>query len=469
MSLLKTKTPPMREKRLQALQAYYGAPELLLDEFRQEVKPRVRTFSQTSVDDMISVLEVVSGIDKAVTIVHGPRGCAASLLYFASPDGVDHHWAVTDLDERDTIIGAEGGLREAIISLYRRHSPQLIFVVATPTVAINNDDILAVTEELKTELDVAIVPVFSDGFKSKIGSTGFDLVLHALLRYLPLNKGAKGQFINLISLTEDRHVVAELAQLVAALGLEVNILPRFGSYENIAKASQALASIAIQPDEADYLGEFLQAEYNVPFIAAEAPIGIAGTSAWLTALAKAVGAEQAAIKLIAAEAQALGSVVAASQLKGLAAYIHLAPSQAMAAFALVEELGGKIAGLTVDHIGQLQQSWLEKLTADNNGLTLHVAQGQPFEEVNILKRLQPDMYIGGLGQPVWAAKLGIAGFSPQAAGFFGYQGVRRFAQGLAKTLRNSAFARHLAKNVPLPYQTSWYQKSVNWYIKQEVK
>lgn len=471
MSIRRTKTPPTREKRLSAVQAYYGDVPRLLSEFQQKaVKPRVRTFSQSATDDIINAFKVISGITDAAAVIHGPRGCGAGLLGLERDGTGETHWAVTDLGERDTIIGAERRLRDTIVELYNRHRPRLIFVMATPVVAINNDDVLSVVAELREELNTVIIPVFTDGFRSKTGSTGFDIVLHALVRNLPLDRrGAKDDFVNVLAVTEDDRDIGEIGRLAGLLGLEVNILPRRGGPDNIIKAPRGRISIAINADESDYLGNYLQEEYGVPFIRPGPPIGLQGTAAWLNTLGEALGQGKRAAGIIAAETAGLQPLLAGARLDNRRVYISLPPAPALALAALIGELGGELAGLTVEHIDELHQEGLAALTAASPNLNLHVACGQLFEEANILKRLQPDLYIGGPSQAAWAARLGIPAFTPASSAIMGFTGVRRVVGQLAKTLKNQAFIRRLAADHQSPYQANWYQKSVNWYIKQEVK
>ncbi|HWR30445.1 MAG TPA: nitrogenase component 1 [Negativicutes bacterium] len=471
MNLRNSKTPPIREKRLNSVQAYFGDIAPLLTEFQQNtVRPRIRTFSQASVDDIISVLQVISGIHQSVAIIHGPRGCAASRLSFERNGVEDSYWTVTDLNERDTIIGAEKVLCRTVVEMYRRYRPQVIFIVATPVVAINNDDILSVVEELREELKCEIVPIFSDGFKSKIGATGFDVLAHALVKYLPLERsGEPAEFINLLATTENGREITELQQLLTQLGLQVNLLPRLGSMETISRASHARISVTVNRDESNYLATLLQDEYGVPALKMEPPIGIDGTSRWLQQIGEATGNAAGAAELAGNETRRIKALIQETKLENKRVYISASPAIAVAIGNLVRELGGKMAGVTVEYIDSTHQEQLQALQTEHSLQQLHVAQGQPFEVINILKLLKPDLFIGEPEQAVWAARLGIPVVSLSAVGVFGYEGVLRFSRQVAKALNNGSFVSRLAATSQLPYKSGWYQKSVNWYIKQEVK
>lgn len=471
MSLLKQKSPKIREKSLNALSAYLGDVHTLVRDLGTEsVNQRIRTFSQSTYDETIYALRLLNNIIDAVTVIHAPRGCGAVQLYLNSADGNNSRWAVTNLNERDTILGADAKLRETVVFLYRRYKPSIVFIVATPAVAINNDDIQSVVEELSEELEVRIVPVYSDGFKSKNAVTGYDVASHSLLKYLVgRNQEVKGNFVNLLSVAENRHDLAEVERLLYDLGVRANTLPDTACLENFAKAPQAKFSISINGDYSNYLGKALESEYGVQFVQPSLPVGINGTYQWLSAIGEATGLKDAVDDLHALESGELKQLIEKADLKNTKVYINLSASVAFGVAALVEELGGEVVGVTVEHVDSLHERQLTELLSRKPDLQLHVAHGQPFEETNILQRLKPDLYIGGFGQQVVAAKLGIPAVSLHNVGILGYTGVSRFVRLAAKALRNKAFVLQLAENSRLPYHDAWSQKSSNWYIKQEVK
>ncbi len=259
MSEYRRKAPSTSERRLNAISAGYDLPEALLREYseQEELRQRVRTFAQDTTNDLIYAMRLISGIAGAATVVHGPRGCAMALLDRANLSVPGAQWAVTNLNERDTIMGSERVLRESILSLDRRYRPELIFIVTTPVVAINNDDVLTVVGEIQDEIGARLVPVFSDGFNSRVGRSGYDLVLHALFRDLIIRArptSTDEPFANLITISEHRHDREELGRLLAALGIRVNPIPNTANRLGLEQAAQARWSIGVNPDESEYLG-----------------------------------------------------------------------------------------------------------------------------------------------------------------------------------------------------------------------
>lgn len=472
MNRYSAKAPPSREKRNSTLSAYLGQTSALLQEFETgQVEQRIRTLSQSAPDDLFVALELLSGIRDAGIVVHGPRGCAASLLQTALFEaGGGDRWVVTNLSQRETIMGADAKLRAVVAAFHQRHRTEVIFVVATPAVAINNDDIHSVIEELSDELGVTIIPVFASGFTSKSGAHGQDLALHSLIKSLLREKPeSKGDWINLLSVADLEEDRKEAARLLKAIGLQSETLPRGATIETIARSGSAKLSVPLNFDQTNYLGEALENIAGVPFVKAARPIGLPATKRWLAKIGEAVGKESQAQELHAKEAAALGQLLEAAPLRGKQVYVSLEPATALGVLELIQELGGEIAGLSVSHLDRLHIEALREFQSNAPALQIHVGHDQGFEELNLIRRSKPDLYIGNGTQVVQVARLGIPAVHLGRIPILGYQGVRAFANAVSKALRNAAFLNQLSAGTTNVYQPTWFQRSPNWYIKMEVK
>jgi nitrogenase molybdenum-iron protein alpha chain len=91
---------------------------------------------------------------------------------------------------------------------------------------------------------------------------------------------------------------------------------------------------------------------------------------------------------------------------------------------------------------------------------------QPHEQVNILKRLQPDAYIG---VPIWAAKLGIATSNLLDAKrpTMGYEGLLYLGDKIASQIENPGLNRKIARYATLNYKDSWYDADPFKFIRTE--
>lgn len=470
MSILKAKAPRTREKRLAAMNAWQGRAAAVAVELSAErAVQRIRTFSQSCPDDLLYALQLLGGIRDSVTVVHAPRGCAAAGLRHR-PDSGSGRLIVTNLDERDTIMGADLKLRKAVVALHHRYHPEVIFIVSSPVVAINNDDIQSVVEELHEELEVAIVPVYVSGFASRNAVTGYDATLHALLKYLggPRKDREIGGRVNLLSVAEHPADLREAQRLLAEFGADLNVLPDGALATAFREATSARLSIPLDQDSEDYLGQTLRDEYGVPYVEAPRPIGLGATGRWLAEVGSALDLELEAQALHERESALARQALDGFSLEGVRVYLALSTATAFGVLELVRELGGEVAGITVSHLDQLHGKRLEELSRRYPDLQIHVADGQPFEELSLLKRLSPDLYLGDAPHLGQVGRLGLPVVSLEETPVLGYGGVVSLARRISLALRNRSFGASLGRT-STPYQDAWYRRSPNWHIKQEVK
>nr|WP_312290346.1 nitrogenase component 1 [Clostridium chromiireducens] len=454
-----------REKRLSTLSAYLGTAHNLATE--DQDRQNIRTYSEATFDEVIYALKAVGDIEDSITVVHSPLGCGNAKLRFWA-DGSKSSWYTTNLNERDTILGGDDKLRETILEAYKKHEPKIIFVVATPVVAINNDDISAVVSELEEELNTKIVPIFTDGFKSKAAINGYDLVLHAIGRYLVKGDAEeeKSNVLNLISLSENNEDIKEILLLLNELEIKTNIIPKFGTYEDIKNSSKAKVSIALNHDEGFFLGRGLEESYNVPYIKTNVPIGSKNTAEWLQLVAEVFNVQDKAEKIIERENFKKRKLIDKSPLSGLKIYIDLKTSKATSLVSLIKNLGGEVIGITIDEVDKVNKNKLEELKYD---LPVHVGSGQLFEIANILNKLKPDIYIGEAKKTAWVSKLGIIPISIGNVALYGFDGGKKLVDLINKSIKNRELIDSVAANSDLQYKDAWLKKSTNWYIKQEVK
>lgn len=492
MGLLEEKKIVSREKRVSTITAYQGINKVLQEDLSvSEIRQRIRTFSQGNKDEIIQALALLSRIKDAPVIIHGAIGCSAAELYFYR-EAVESTWYSTDLNERDTIMGGDDKLRKTVQQVYHKYKPKVIFVVSTPVVAINNDDINSIILELEEELEIKIISIYTDGFKTKAGINGIDIVLHSLARYIgegsrlededdvtennsfeessekSLEEGSEKSedFINLISISENEKGLKEISRLLQELQIKHNTIPQFAVIKDIDRARLAKASIAVVDDEADVLLNGLYEKFEIPAIKSSVPIGLRGTSNWLTELGKAIGIQDKVKKLITAEEEKVKKYVSKKPLARRKVFIDLDVSKAVELAAFIEELGGEVTGISISYIDSLNQDKLKGLPGE---VLVAIGDGQPFELANILQKNKPDFYIGEPEHAGLASSLGILPIPVTNRILFGYEGAVELIKIIIKLEKRPGFVDYLAENTKLPYKESWLKKSANWYIKQEVK
>lgn len=465
MSYTRQRTAPIREKRLGSIAAWYGSAASLVREGSEEgLVQRIRTFAQDGHSDLTRALELVGTLREIAVVVHGPAGCAAALHQGEAPP-----WIVTGITERDSILGGDSKLRAAILQACRDYSPKAIVVVSSPVVVINNDDIDSATEELREELGILLIPVYADGFRSKISATGLDVVAHALIKHLlPAARGELAAHVNLLALSENRASVAGLLELLSDAGIKARVFPRFVHVDEAEEIVHARLSIAINAAEADYTGQTLQLVYGTPYLNPAAPIGIAATASWLLAIGEALGLPVS--DLIDREVNALQLLLAESGgLRGRKIFLNLSANEAFSFWHLARELGLEVTGIKLPFLDPAHVDALRGISAQYESLPVLVGDGNAFEEVSLLKASRPDVYIGHSTQALHAARQGIAVLALDELAYHGFAGVRNIVRQLGRKLANNSFARFLAAGDSEPYAGGWLKKSAYWYIKHEVK
>jgi len=261
----------------------------------------------------------------------------------------------------------------------------------------------------------------------------------------------------------------ELERLLKGLGLDVNVFPVFAHPESMVKATQAVLSISTCPTHDDYFLNYLKERFGVPSIIRHMPIGIANTSLWLRDVATHFGLEEEAERVIAREEGELNQAL--DELRPLFAgkkvFISAGEFRALATAGLLEELGFSVAGIRSFHHDEFAEVEYRKLAdSTEEDYVIDIANVQPFEEANLLKRLKPDLFLGHANGNGTAARLGIATHVIYHTGlaYIGYKGVYELARRLWRQLKNPVYNRKLAENLRLPYREEWYASDPFAYL-----
>jgi nitrogenase molybdenum-iron protein alpha chain len=213
---------------------------------------------------------------------------------------------------------------------------------------IIGDDIESAADEMEAELGIPIVPIYCEGFKSKIWSTGFDAVFHAILRKLVKPPQKKQEdLINIFNFEG----TDTFSPLLKKMGLRVNYLVALSSLEQLETISEAACSTTICETLSMYIAAVLEEKYGVPEIKAPSPYGLDWTDAWLRAIGKATGREEQAEKVIADErARWAGEIEELrKKLSGKRLYVISGDSFAHNLANIGKSLGLELAGATALH------------------------------------------------------------------------------------------------------------------------
>jgi nitrogenase molybdenum-iron protein alpha chain len=201
------------------------------------------------------------------------------------------------------------------------------------------------------------------------------------------------------------------------------------------------------------------------------PIGIENTSQWIRDLAAFFGLQEQAERFIEQETASLASALKEFEpvFAGKRAFVSAGEIRAFVTSGLLTELGFEIAGIRSFHHDEYADAEYQKLAAKTEkDFVVNIANAQPFEEANLLKKLKPDIFLGHWNGNGTAAKLGIPASVIYNTGlsFIGYKGVYEVARRLCKQLKNTTYNRKLSSHIRLPYTEGWSGEDAFKYIRQ---
>ncbi|MDR3314061.1 MAG: nitrogen fixation protein NifE, partial [Oscillospiraceae bacterium] len=400
-----------------------GSSAVAAEQFPRKCLGRAdRTFSQGLQCQQINSVMALLSMEDAAFVVHSPLGCAGCCsmandwfrvgqLHRGNFAMRNARVLVTNLDEKDVILGGEKKLRRALHMAWERYAPKLIFVFTSCASGIIGDDVDAISLEVNEELPgTIIVPIHCEGFKSKVCASGYDAAFIAMTKHI-LQGQPKGETIpGLLNLFAPPTVSfmdqMEIERILGEIGIRCNYIPFYSSLKKIREIPQAQASTAICKVFADEFMKELQTTYGIPYSHTIMPIGTRNTDRWLLGVAKIMGKTVEAEAYIAKEKAQIEPLVERlhARLQGKTVFITGGTGRTFAGAALIDDFGMKLVGMQTPTYDNDAQTDVEQLTNIHGDFVLDIANMMPFEQVNLLKKLQPDLF---LGVPIWAARLGI--------------------------------------------------------------
>lgn len=478
----------IRDNRLASITSYHGDAQTLIDRSKTKSIPyTTRSYSQCSDCSQGCAETLVYHIRGAAVVTHAPIGCNAGVSgqnYTARAVSVARGQEIhnvkmisTNIQEKDTVYGGLEKLRKAIQEAYDRFAPTVIFVTSSCASGIVGDDIESVTDEMEEELGIPVIPVFCEGFKSRVWTTGFDAAYHGILRKLVKPPKKKQEdLVNIFNFQGGD----TFSGLLKKMNLRANYLVPLADVEQLAEMSEAAVSVHMCETLGTYIAAALEEKYGVPEVKAPAPFGIEWTDAWLRAIAKETHREELAEKVILEEHARIVPELQEirEQLKGKKVYVFAGDSFAHSLANLAIDVGLDLVGITTLHHDQQvdNKDSEELITLDNlvktrgNVTEFSVCNKQPYEVIKILKRLKPDVLIvRHQGLTILSTKLGIPAINEgDANASVGYDGIIKFGNRILDALRTSKFEKTIAEHVKFPYSRWWLEEEDDpFYFEKE--
>ncbi|MDR0858521.1 MAG: nitrogenase iron-molybdenum protein subunit alpha [Oscillospiraceae bacterium] len=494
---------PVRDSRLVIGDSYTGTACGALDCAKSGcMLQQGRRFWQANSCQMALSLMMAATIENAVIVMHSPIGCGSSL--FGLTPGVTKGnvkrgkapkqpiWLSTNLTEIDVISGGEKKLRETILYADREFRPEIILVIATCAPSIIGDDVNDVVKSVGGQTGAIVTAIHCPGFKSRVVASAYDAFYHSLISRVPLEPidyrdynpperadpdyatkiralaAQKQNTVNIFNATSiglaDEQ---ELTRLLNAIGLNVRIFAEYCSVDELRMMSFAGLNVSLCNVHDDYILKYLQEKFDIPYIICGMPIGFASTKAWLLEIAEFYGLADRARNLIASEETQVSEAIAPflPKLAGKRVLICGGVVRTSVEAVFLKEIGLDVIAVRAYHYDDGADPVISDL-ADSLDDTPFAVSNQPFEMVNQLKKLQPDITISHAGTHGFLAKAGFVSVQlwDTDKPFFGYSGIFQLVRRLVFAQRNDSYTKRLAANVAQPYRDNWFERDAYSYI-----
>jgi nitrogenase molybdenum-iron protein alpha chain len=486
----------IRERRLHSIISYDGTGKDLYEKelaaYRTEnlherkVDPlftckEERSFSQCSSCPEGPASTIMSRTRNSAVIYHSPIGCSANVVQSnigarggalaKNQEAFEVQCLSSNITEKDTIFGAAEKLRRAVREADRRWHPEFIYIGTSCASGIIGEDIESVAAELEEELGYPIVPIYCEGFRSKIWSSGFDAGYHGILRKIVKPpKKRQEDLVNIFGFEGSD----TFTPILARMGLRTNYLVSSATKETLETISEAACSVTICETLSLYVASVLEERYGVPELKAPPPFGLDWTASWLRAIGKATGREKEAERIIEEDTETYGPELGElrKKLEGKRMFITAGDAFGHNLLNVGKSLGLVIAGinslhhdLITDNPGSVNS--MEALVHTNGNIPNYsICNLQPYQIMKFIRRAKPDIMLSRHpGQNAIGSKLGVPSvFEGDANASIGYAGAVRFGKRIREALLTGKLVRNVANHVELPYTDWWLNQDDPFYF-----
>jgi len=499
-------TCPTREQRLStAVNVYYGKMSELVEGTRKKtiVQPD-RCFEQSGNCLLAINAQRMISIRGSVLLFHSPIGCAAGQhtshemfqhipVELGRPADLDFFHAVsTNLTDNDVVFGGAAKLVAALKEADRRYSPRAIFVATSCASGIIGDDLEGAVNEAQAEVKAKIVPLHTEGFRSRVTQTGYDAFWHGVLKYLVRKDVPKQKDLvnvtNMFSYTwQDK---LELQRLLNKLGLRANFVPEFSTVEELENMGAAAVTAPICPTFADYLMRGLNEHFGVPYFKDPIPFGLKKTDEWLRKIASFTNKEKEVEELIKEEharwipkiekiKQGIEGVRQGYVNEGrkrqdekLTAIGAVGQGRVIGHAVFLEELGFEVAAAcTIDYDSLIADSF-DSLVKEVGDFLVLVSTFQAADYANLFARLKPDVSLQAPFKGGVIKTANAIGTIHWLRGHFhpsqvqaGYAGTVGYGSMILRILQNNGLTKLLASFEDSPYKEWWYSADPLHFVK----
>jgi nitrogenase molybdenum-iron protein alpha/beta subunit len=365
------------------------------------------------------------GVTGCCVLSHSPQGCyqlVDTAFDWQDADYTETLTLCTKLCEDEIVHGGERVLAQTILEAEELDVP-IMFVLTACGPEIVGDDIVAVCEDVRSQVSFDIVPIQCAGFRGD-QNEGADMALDAILRQLvPANgDGARTRrSVCLIAphananptwmgdLAWAKEVLARLGATVVATLTHDTVL------DDLQRVPLAEACIVLSHDAGQKAADYLAEQYGIEQWCRDLPlpIGFTNTRRWLAELGRNLGVDKEAAELIA---RGETMVIKTCRRKGLVqSTMHRAPAAIVAdatvgvpLIRFVTEELEMIPSLVCLRSGQVGTREMLECELSDLGLDAQVIYGADvYQAKAALAEVRPEMVLGSNVERHAVSELGI--------------------------------------------------------------
>ena len=247
------------------------------------------------------------GVTGCCVLAHSPQGCY--MLVDAAFDWQDADYTETlilstKLCEDEIVHGGEELLARTILEAQELEVP-IMFVLSACGPEIIGDDIVAVCEDMRSQVNFKIVPIKCAGFRGD-QNDGIDIALDAILKELVVDGGKKvSHSVCLIAPHANSNPtwmgdLLWVKEILNRMGAQVlATLTHDTALSEFREVSSAESCIVLSHDAGQKAGDYLTQQFGIEQLCKgmPLPVGFTNTHRWLKELGQRLDAQDVAEKI----------------------------------------------------------------------------------------------------------------------------------------------------------------------------
>jgi len=392
----------------------------------------------------VGAMRIATGMTGVHYVLHAPQGDTYADLLFTMIERRDHRPPVTYTTFKARDLGSDTAalFRDAAAEAYERFQPQAMLVGSSCTAELIQDDPGGLARALG--LDIPVVPLELPAYQRK-ENWGASETFYQLVRALNPDTDAAAPSerapgsrpcCNLLGPTalgfRHRDDVAEVTDLLAQLGIDVNVVAPLGAdTAALARLRAADFNVVLYPEVAQQAANWLKRRFKQPMVTT-VPIGLQATESFVREVAELAGVDPSPMLAQASRRMAWWSrSVDSNYLTGKRVFIFGDATHAIAASRVAsEELGFTVVGL-----GTYAREFAREVRAEAQERGVEALITDDYLEVEAaIAAIQPELVLGtqmerhiakrhGIGCAVISAPVHVQDFPARYSPQMGYEGA----------------------------------------------